>query len=81
LFKKTGDLGKDSFGFKLFGKTWIIYRNPGRKNTWEKPLHPKRYRLRDVSGHETVHEGSYLPDAQARELRAGRFDRVTIDLA
>jgi hypothetical protein len=81
MFKKTGDFGKDAFGFKIFGKTWIIYRNPGRQDTYgEKPLTPRRYRLRYVSGKDLVHEDSFLPDAFARDLREGQLDRIVIDL-
>jgi hypothetical protein len=79
--KGSGDCGKNSFGFKLFGKTWIIYNNPSRRNTYgEKPMLPKRYKVRRTSGEEMVHEGSYLPNALARDLRAGHLDRIIIDL-
>jgi hypothetical protein len=81
MFKKSGDLGKDSFGFKIFGNTWIIYRNPGRHNTYgKKPLSPLRYRIRYTTGKEVVHEEAFLPDLLARELRAGKMDRLIIDL-
>lgn len=84
LFRKkaTALSAKDTFGFKLFGKTWIIYHNPGRKNTYgPKALLPKRYRLRTLAGKETVHEGTYLPDALARDLRSGELEKIEIDLA
>jgi hypothetical protein len=81
LFKKSGEFGKDTLGFKLFSKTWIVYRNPGRRNTYgPKPLTPQRYRLHYASGKDVTHEGSYLPDTLARDLRSAKLDRVTIDL-
>jgi hypothetical protein len=79
---KAGKLGKDTFGFKLFGKTWIVYHNPGRKNTYgEKTLLPKRYRIQYTDGKEANHEGQFLPNPYADDLRRGKLARVTIDLA
>ena len=81
LFKKSGHFGKDVFGFKLFGKTWILYRNPGRRDTFgEKPLSPLRFQLRYASGKEAAWDGPCLPDEPARDLRSGKLDRVTIEL-
>jgi hypothetical protein len=58
-----------------------MYQNPGGRDTFgKKPLHPKRYTLRTASGEESIVEGSFLPDAPARDLRAGKFDRVVIEL-
>jgi len=80
--KAGGGFEKNTFGFKLFGRTWIIYHNPSQRDTYgDKPLGLKRYRLRYPSGQELIQEGAYLPEARAQELRAGKLDRVTIDLA
>ncbi len=83
LFRKKASAvsGKDTFGFKLFGKTWIIYHNPGRRNTYgPKALLPKCYTVHTAAGKEIRHEGAFLPDVLARDLRKGLFDKIQIDL-
>jgi hypothetical protein len=84
LFTKKVEDGfeKDTFGIKLFGKTWVVYENPARRDTYAgKGLHPVRYSLRYEDGRETVHEGKSLPDGPARDLREGKLSRVTVKLA
>jgi hypothetical protein len=80
--KARGIFGKDSFGLKVLGRTWIVYRNPGRKNTYglNAPI-PRRFMLSYTSGEEVLHEAPYLPHALARDLRSGRLDKAVIDLA
>lgn len=80
--KDTPGFPKGSFGFKLFGKTWILYHNPDRLDTYRrKPLHPVSYLLRYADRREVLHSGSYLPDPLARDLRDGKLERLTIELA
>ena len=72
---------KNSFGLKLFGKTWLVYHNPSRQDTFSgRGLLPMRYRLSYEGGRETVHEGTYLPDALARDLRDGKLTRLNVEL-
>jgi hypothetical protein len=79
--KADGEFEKNSFGLKLFGKTWLVYHNPSRQDTFSgKGLLPLRYRLRYEDSHETVHEGAYLPDALARDLRDGKLARLDVEL-
>jgi len=79
--KAENGFDKNTFALKLFGKTWLVYQNPSRQNTFSgKGLTPVRYRLLYDNGREAVHEGAYLPEAQARELRDGMLARVTIEL-
>ncbi len=83
LFTKSadGDFAKDTFGFKLFGKTWVIYHNPSRKDTYAgRGLRPARYLLRYDDGRDLTHEGNALPDALSRDLRDGKLARLTIEL-
>ena len=76
--KAEGGFEKDTFGVKLFGKTWIVYENPARRDTYAgKGLRPVRYSLRYEDGREAVHEGKSLPDRPARDLREGKLTRVT----
>ena len=80
--KAEGDFEKDTFAVKLFGKTWIVYYNPQKRDTYAgKGLRPVRYRVRYENGRELVHEGKSLPDRLARDLRQGQLSRLTIDLA
>lgn len=80
--KAVGDFWKDTFGFKLFGKTWIVYHNPSRRDTFGKrPLRPVRYHLFYANGESNVHEGTFLPHAPACDLRDGKLTRLIIQLA
>jgi hypothetical protein len=80
--KAQGDFDRDTFGFKLFGRTWVIYHNPQRKDTFEEGhgLHPVRFALRYAGGQEAIHDGRFLPDAMARDLRDGKLTRLMITL-
>ena len=79
--KAEGAFEKDTFGVKLFGKTWIVYHNPSGRDTFAgKGLRPIRYHLHYDDGRDLVHSGRSLPDSQARDLRDGRLQRVTIEL-
>ncbi len=83
LFSETATTGfkKNTFGFKLFGRTWIVYHNPSRRDTYRgRRLFPSAYTLRYSNGKEITHEGRYLPESLALQLREGRFERVTIEL-
>jgi hypothetical protein len=79
--KAVGDFERDTFGFKLFGRTWIVYHNPHRRDTFSGGgLAPVRFSLRYADGQEAIHEGSFLPEPSARDLRDGKLTRVTIEL-
>jgi hypothetical protein len=83
LFASDGDekFGKNTFGIKLFGKTWIVFHNPSQRDTFVgKGLHPINYRLLYEDGRDTVHKGQYLPDGPSRDLRDGKLQSVTIEL-
>lgn len=83
MFTSRPDNGfeKNTFAFKAFGGTWIVYRNPGRRDTFGgRGLSPSRYTMTYPDGREVIHEGAALPDALARDLRAGHISRLLIDL-
>ncbi len=72
----------DSFGFKLFGKTWVVYRNPARRNTFGAgAVAPVSYALQYADGTQVAHDGSWLPESMAHDLREGRLARLDILLA
>jgi hypothetical protein len=79
--KAVGDFEKDTFGFKAFGQTWIVYHNPGRRDTFGKGRAvPAGYHLKFKDGKEEHLEGALLPDPLARALRDGKLARLTIEL-
>ena len=75
-------IAPDSFGFKLFGHTWVIYHNPARKNTYGlDAVKPVCFTLHYSDATQRVHTGPWLPEALALDLRAGRLASLHIDLA
>jgi len=83
LFAPTARNGfdKNTFAFKVFGKTWVIYRQASRQDTFGgKGLRPAGYRLHYEDGETVVHEGKYLPDRLARDLREGKLSRLAVEL-
>ena len=79
--KAEGGFGKDTFGFKLFGRTWIVYHNPDRRDTFgQSRAAPVRFTFLDENQREDVYEGAFLPDPLSRALRDGKCTRLTIEL-
>jgi len=79
--KAEGEFGKDTFAFKLFGRTWVVYQNPSRRDTFSgQELHPVRYELEYQDGKTQVKEARFLPDPLASDLRDGRLLRLVITL-
>ena len=81
--RATAEFPKNSFGFKLFSDTWMVYLNPSLKDTFgARPLTPSRYALvyKDKDRRSVLHEGRALPQALAQDLRKGHLARVTITL-
>jgi len=80
--KASGDFDQDTFGFCAFSKTWIVYRNPGRRDTWSGAGRKvARYHLTYRDGRQQDVDGRALIGAPARDLRDGKLSRVVIDLA
>ena len=72
----------NSFGFKLFSHTWIVYVNPTRGATFgSSPVTPRAFELHYTDGRLAEHAGAWLPEAMALELRAQKLARLTIRLA
>jgi hypothetical protein len=79
--KADGMFEKNTFGIKLFGKTWIVLHNPSGRDTFAgKGLRPVSYRLHYDDGRECLHKGHFIPDGLARDLRDGKLHRVSIEL-
>jgi len=71
----------DSYGFKLFGTTWVVYRNPKRRNTFgDGAVAPAAFELRYADGRVLNHAGSWLPTRLAADLREGRLTSLHIEL-
>jgi hypothetical protein len=84
LFASQSENGfdKHTFAFKLFGKTWVVYHNPARRDTFGgRGLHPVRYQLEYENGETISHDGNYLSEDRARDLRSGKLTRLLIELA
>jgi len=78
----SGGFAANSFGFKLFGKTWVVYNNPKRKNTFGSgAAAPVTFDLSYLDGTTTTHDGSSLPEPLAKDLRDGKLQSVVIALA
>ena len=78
----TGGFEANSFGFKLFGHTWVVYNNPSRKNTFgPEAAMPIAFELRYPDGQQVTHAGAWLPKALALDLRQGHLVSVVITLS
>jgi hypothetical protein len=77
----TGGFAANSFGFKLFGQTWVVYNNPKRCNTFgEASVAPVAYELNYVGGKQTLETGRFLPEPMALDLRNGLLQSLVITL-
>lgn len=77
----TDGFAADSFGFKLFGHTWVVYYNPQRGNTYgSKAVAPLRFALNYLDGRRCEHVGDHLPEALALDLRNGQLKSLVINL-
>ena len=77
----TADFAADSFGFKLFGQTWVVYHNPGRADTFgAAAARPVHFTLNYQDGTQAHHVGAFLPEALALALRQGRLASLLIGL-
>jgi hypothetical protein len=77
----THNAAANSFGFKLFGKTWVVYENPKRASSFgPAPVNPTAYELHYADGSVIQYLGSWLPASLATDLRACKLARLTIQL-
>lgn len=77
----TGGFGVDSFGFKLFGTTWVVYQNPKRRASFgPNAVAPVSFDLHHADGSRTTHAGGWLPEPQALALREGRLRSLVVRL-
>jgi hypothetical protein len=73
--------GADSFGFKLFDRTWIVYRNPQRRSTFgDGAVAPVGFDVQHADGTRSSHVGAALPQSLSTALRAGELASVSIRL-
>ena len=77
----TSGFGPDSFGFKLFGSTWIVYDNPKRRATFGPgAVAPVAFELHFADASRATHAGGWLPESLALRLRDGQLLSVVIRL-
>jgi hypothetical protein len=76
-----GSFGANSFGFKLFGHTWVVYKNPKRLSTFgADAVSPVAFELNYADGSTQTHTGDSLPEPLARDLRLGKLQSLVIAL-
>jgi len=76
-----GAFGADSFGFKLFGRTWVVYDNPTRRATFgPEAVGPVAFELQGPDGSRRTHAGPWLPEGLATEVRDGKLSSLVIRL-
>ena len=77
----TAGFGANSFGFKLFGQTWIVYDNPKQCATFGPgAVAPAAFELRHADGTRHSHAGRWLHADQALALREGKLASLVIHL-
>ncbi|HRI18655.1 MAG TPA: hypothetical protein PL196_09045, partial [Burkholderiaceae bacterium] len=80
--RDEGPFAAGSFGLRLFGSCWVVYANPRHRDTFGVPrLAPSAFELEYRDASRVRHEGSWLPQTLALDLRAGRLSRIDIELA
>lgn len=83
LFTTTpsAGFGPDSFGLRLFGKTWVVYSNPKRRASFGTgAVAPVSFELHYADGTRHTHAGGWLPAERALDLRDGKLLSVVIGL-
>jgi hypothetical protein len=71
----------NSFGFKLFGHTWVVYSNPKRQSTFGlAAVAPVAFELTYADGSTRTQTGASLSESLARDLRDGKLQSVVITL-
>jgi hypothetical protein len=79
--QETEGFAAYSFGFKLFGHTWMVYYNPQRGNTYgQTALAPVGFELTYADGRKVRQAGDHLPEALALDLRHGQLKSLVITL-
>ena len=79
--QETDGFAANSFGFKLFGHTWVVYHNPQRGNTYgSTAVTPMGFTLNYLDGRQHEHPGDQLPEPLALDLRNGKLKSLVIRL-
>ncbi len=77
----TSSAAANSFGFKLFGNTWVVYENQKRRSTFgPDSVTPTAYKLHYADGSVRQHSGAWLPTSLALDLRESKLTQLTIQL-
>lgn len=73
---------KNSYAFMLLGKTFVIYENQSRKNTFgTNSVKPSTIHLTLTNGQGKTIEGDTLPDEYATSLRNGEITLIHVTLS
>ena len=75
------EFDSNSFGFKLFGQTWVVYENPSRRATFgSDAVAPVSFDLHYNDGRRQTHSGKWLPEDMALSLREYQLSKLVIHL-
>jgi hypothetical protein len=78
----TSGFGPDSFGFKLFGQTWLVYDNPKHCATFGAgAVAPMSFDLHYSDGRRLAHAGHWLPEDLTVDLRDRKLHSLVVHLA
>jgi hypothetical protein len=73
-------VSKNSFAFRLFGATLVMYHNPLRKDTFAPGVSVRGYRLHYHDGREIEILDACLTDSLANDVRDGRIKHMDVEL-
>ena len=77
----TNNALANSFGFKLFGNTWVVFENKRRLNTFGlSAVEPVSYELQYADDSVRQHAGAWLPEWLANDLRQSKLRRLVVQL-
>jgi len=70
------------YGFNFLGGTWVVYHNPGKKDTFgAKGVKPASISLLDKQGASRRIDSPVIPSPLAEDIRQGKMERIDIILA
>jgi len=69
------------YGFNFLGGTWVVYHNPGKKDTFgAKGVKPVSISLLDKLGGSRRIDSPVIPSPLAEDIRQGKMERIDIIL-
>jgi len=77
--KKNVNIPKNSYAFSLFGNTLIVYKNPGRKNTFGRnKVAPVQFTIKTADGKKSIVKRNCLKEPFSTRLREGKIEILSV---